>query len=110
MKQNSPRLPPPPRNKLRVIRICPIQNAGENLSRIRFLHSGNLLWCALRDDAASAFAAFGPEVDDPVGLLDHVHVVLDDQDCVAEIGEAIQDVEQFLDVGEMSPRSAVVSK
>ena len=62
MKQNSPRLPPPPRNKLRVIRICPIQNAGENLSRIRFFHSGNLLGRALRDDAPAALAAIWTEV------------------------------------------------
>jgi len=40
----------------------------------------------LRDDAAAAFAAFGAQVDDPVGLLDYVEVVLDDEDGVAEIG------------------------
>ena len=52
----------------------------------------------MRDDAAAALAAFGAEINDPVGLLDHVEVVLDDQDGIAKIGEPIQDVEQFLHV------------
>src|SRR5258706_13906174 len=61
----------------------------------------DLLGCALCDDAAAAFAAFRAEIDDPVSLLDHVHVVLDDDDCVAEIGETIQNSKQFLDVVEV---------
>ncbi len=34
-------------------------------------------------DAAAAAAALGAEVDDPVGRLDDVQVVLDDDDGVA---------------------------
>ena len=47
------------------------------------------------DDFAAAFAAFGAEVDDPVGGLDDVEVVLDDDDGVAFVAEAVQDVEQL---------------
>jgi hypothetical protein len=86
-----------------MIPIPPIQYTRKHLPRIRFLHLGNLLGRALRDDAAAAFAAFGAEVDDPVGLLDYVEVVLDDQDGVAEVGEAVQDVEEFLYVFEAQP-------
>src|ERR1700686_202089 len=68
---------------------------------MRFFHLGNLLGRALRYDAAAAFATFGAEVDDPVGLLDYVKVVLDDQDGVAEVGEAVQDVEKFFYVVEV---------
>jgi len=32
----------------------------------------------LGDDAAAAFAAFGAQIDDPVGLFYYVEVVLDD--------------------------------
>ena len=39
-----------------------IQDAGENLARIGFFHAGNLLGCALRDDASAALSAFGTQV------------------------------------------------
>jgi hypothetical protein len=35
------------------------------------------------DDAAAIFAAFGTEVEDPVGVADDVEVVLNDDDGVA---------------------------
>ena len=91
-----------------MIPIRPIQHPRQHLPRIRFFHPRDLLGRALRDDAAAAFAAFGAEVDDPVGLLDHVEVVLDDQDGVAEVGEAIQDVEQFFYVVEVQAGGGLV--
>jgi len=39
---------------------------------VGFLGAGDEFVRALGDDAAAAFAAFGAEVDDPVGLLDDV--------------------------------------
>ena len=45
--------------------------------------------------AAAAGAPFGAEVDDPVGGLDHVEVVLDDDDRVALRGEAVQHLQQL---------------
>ncbi len=48
----------------------------------------------------------GPEVDDPVGRLDDVEVVLDDEDGVAAVDEPMEDLEQLLDVGEVEARSS----
>ena len=45
---------------------------------------------SLRDDLAAAMAAFGPEVDHPVGRLDHVQVVLDDEHRVARVDQAVE--------------------
>src|SRR5207245_1755584 len=56
---------------------------------------------ALRDDAPAAVAALGPEVDDPVGGLDDVEVVLDDDHRVARIAQPLQHTEQHLDVVEV---------
>ena len=54
-----------------------------------------------RDDAAAPVAALRPQVDDPVGRLDHVHVVLDDDDGVALVHEGVQHREQMGDVLEV---------
>src|SRR5439155_13135151 len=50
---------------------------------------------------AASLAALGPEVDDPVRLLDHIEVVLDHEHRVARVDEALQRLEQLLDVREM---------
>ena len=41
-------------------------------------------------------------------MLDYVEVVLDDEDGVAEVGEAVQDVEQFFYVVEVQARGGLV--
>ncbi len=53
------------------------------------------------DDGAAALAAFGAEVDEPLGALDVVEVVLDDEDGIALVDEAVDAVEQVVDVGEV---------
>src|SRR3989449_4001080 len=55
------------------------ENAGEGLAGVGLFGAGDELGRALGDDAAAAFAAFGAEVNDPIGLLDDVEVVLDDE-------------------------------
>ena len=77
------------------------EDAGESLAGVGLFGAGDLFGRALGDDAATAFAAFGTEVDDPVGLFDDVEVMLDDEDGVAEADQALEDVEEFADVVEM---------
>ena len=50
------------------------------------------------DDFAAAVAGFGAEVEDPVGFGGDGHVVLDDDDGVAFIDEAVEDVDEAADV------------
>ena len=51
--------------------------------------------------AAPPRSALGAHVDDPVGGLDHIEVVLDHQHRVAQVDQAVQHFEQFADVGEV---------
>ncbi len=53
------------------------------------------------DELAARLAALRPEVDHPVGLLDHVEVVLDHDHRVAAVDETLQRLEQLLDVREV---------
>ena len=71
---------------------------------------GDQLGRAVRDDAATAFAALGAHVEEVVGVADDVEVVLDDDDGVAEVGEAVQDFEQLADVVEVEAGGGLVEE
>ena len=73
--------------------------AGSAGVRIRGL--GDLLRRAGDDELATLVPALGAEVDDPVGHLDDVEVVLDHDDRVARVDEPLEHLEQPLDVGEV---------
>jgi hypothetical protein len=77
------------------------QDTGQSLAGVGFFSAGDLFGRALGDDAATSFAAFGAEVNDPVGLFDDVEVMLDDEDGVAERDETLEDIEKFAHVIEM---------
>ena len=54
------------------------------------------------------FAAFGAEVDDPVGGFDDVEIVLDDEERAAAVDELAEGGEQFGDVVEMQAGGGLV--
>ncbi len=62
------------------------------------------------DDAAAAVAGFGTQVDDPVGLLDDVQVVLDQDHGVAQVDQAVQDLQQFGQIVEVQARGRLVQQ
>src|ERR1700740_146179 len=84
------------------------ENAGEDLAGVRLFRAGDEFGRALRDDAAAAFSPFGAEIDDPIGLLDDVEMVLDDEHGVAEIDEALEYVEKFSHVVEVQAGGGLV--
>ena len=57
---------------------------------------------------AALVAALRAEVDDPVGDLDHVEVVLDHDHRVAGVDQPREHLEQPLDVGEVKPGGRLV--
>ena len=71
--------------RLRPERYWPVSERGTRLDLCRR---------ALGDDASAVHARAGAEVDDVVRLPDRVLVVLDDDDRVAEVAQAMQRVEQ----------------
>ena len=75
---------------------------------VRRLAARHLLRRAGHDDLAAGVAAFRAEIDDVVGGLDHVHVMLDEQHRVAGVDEPVQRLEQALDVGEVQAGGRLV--
>ena len=71
-------------------------------------NSRHRLGSADRNDATSSVSAFGTEVDEPIGRLDHIKIVLDNQDRVALINESFQHGEQSGDILEMQPSCGLV--
>src|SRR6218665_2833447 len=60
------------------------------------------------DDAPALLAALGAEVDDPVGLGDHVQVMLYDHHAVAGIDQAVQHADQLVDIGHVQAHRGFV--
>src|SRR4051795_7294795 len=77
------------------------QHLAEEAARPAAVDPSDVLRRANRDDLAACLAALGPEIDNPVGLLDHIEVVLDDDHRVAAVHETLQRLEQLLDIGEV---------
>src|ERR687897_202915 len=61
-----------------------------------------------RSDPPPYPAALRTHVDQPVGGLDDVEVVLDDDDGVPLVDEPLEHLEQLLDVGEVQPGRRLV--
>ena len=60
------------------------------------------------DDLAASIATFRSEVNDPIGIFDHVEVVFDDEDGIARFDEAIEDVQQALNIGKVESRRGLI--
>ena len=59
---------------------------------------------------AAVLARLGADVDQPVGLLDHVEVVLDDDHGVAEIDQPVEHVEQLHEIVEVEAGRRLVQQ
>src|SRR5688500_11961024 len=86
----------------------PCEVAFEVFAGVAALSFGYLGGRAFGYDAAAFVAAFGAEVDDPVGALDDVQIVLDHDRRVAFAYQALQHFDQPGDVVEMQTRGWLV--
>src|SRR5262249_359974 len=84
------------------------EDLAQELPGVGGHNSRDLLRRALRDHRSPAIAALGTEVDDVIGGLDHVEVVLDPDRRVAAVGETPQYSEQALDVVEMESGGGLI--
>ena len=70
----------------------------------------DLLGRAGRDDEAALVAALGTEIDDVIGGLDHVEVVLDHEDGVAGRHQPLQHLQELPDVLEVESGRGLVQR
>ena len=73
----------------------------QKFPRVAAVARGAFLRRAGKDELAAAVAALGPEVDDVVGALDHIQIVLNDDHGVARVYEPLQHLHELVDVCHM---------
>src|SRR5262245_44914051 len=90
--------------------VGPGEDGGEELPSVALGYVRYLLWSAFGHDSATTGPTLRSEIHHPVGCLDHVHVVLDDDDRVALVDEPAQDTEQLADVLEVETGRGLVEE
>ncbi len=78
-----------------------LEDASQPLAGVRELVVSDLFRRTGGDHLAACRAAFGAEIDDPVGGLDDVEVVLDDDHRTSAVDELAQRDQQLTHVVEM---------
>ena len=54
-----------------------------------------------RDEFPAFIAGLGPEIDDPIGTLDHLKIMLDHDDGVAGLDQSLKQLHEDCDIVEM---------
>ena len=80
------------------------------LTRLGLLAFGNLLRRSRRNDFTAVDTRIRAQVDNPVGTLDHIQIVFDNHDAIAEATQAIQAIHELADIFKMQARRRFVKQ
>src|ERR1700704_386937 len=69
--------------------IVPIQQRLQHLTGMRAAPGRNFFGRAAGDHASAMGAPFRPQIDNEIGALDHIKVVFDDDDCIAQTDQTL---------------------
>src|SRR6185369_1100557 len=84
------------------------ERIAKETSGVRLVRARDILRRAADDDPAAAAAAFRSKIDDPVGDLRDVEVMLDHHDGIAGVDEHAEHVDEPAHVGEMQTGRGLV--
>src|SRR5271163_121022 len=98
------------RTRRPIVPACAVavQHSSQILASVRTRNLCDRLRRAHANDLATTRSAFRPEIDDPVGSLDHFQIMLDHENRTARIDKTAKSREKFADVIEMQPRRGLV--
>src|SRR5947199_9157883 len=65
------------------------------------LHPGDLLGRSGSNNLAATLSRFWPEIDNPIGALNHLKIMLNDNERMAGVDESLKNAKQHCDVVEM---------
>lgn len=87
-----------------------LQHVAEKLARIAGLARCDEFGRAGGDKLAAALTRVGTKIDDPVGRLDDIQIVLDDDDAMTGIHDALEHLEQHANIVEVQTRRRLVEE
>ena len=80
------------------------------LTGVTCLAIRHVFWRSLGNNLSAAIAGFRAEINQPVGTLDDVEVVFNDNDGMARIHEALENLQQHAHVVEVQAGGGFVEK
>ena len=84
------------------------KHTSQKPSGVRVSDLHDLLWRSLGNNFPAVSARFGPKIDNPVGAFNHFKVVLDHDQRMAGIDQALKNLKQHRDVIEMQTGGRLV--
>ena len=69
------------------------------MTGIGFLAFCNLLGCTAGNQLTAALATLGTEVDDIIGSLDYIQIMLDNQNRIATVNQDIKHIQKASNIG-----------
>src|ERR1043166_7063076 len=75
-----------------------MQHFAKKSASVRVFVAGDGFRRAFRNDSSAALAAFGAEINEPIGFGDQVEVMFDHDDGMAGINEPLQNLDQAFHV------------
>ena len=85
-----------------------LQQLFKELAGVGTRNFSNLLWGSFSDHGSTAASAFWTHVHDPVGSLDHVEVVLDDDHGVTRVHQALDHHHEFANIFKVQTSSWLI--
>src|SRR5690348_4086120 len=84
------------------------QHLPQKIARRRAGRCRDIFGSARGDDPAAVRTALGTQVDDPIGRLDDIEVVLDHEHRVALVDQPVQDAQEETNILEMEARRGLI--
>lgn len=85
-----------------------VEERLEGMASVRAARARDIFRRAMCDDATAMRAAFGAKVDDVVGALDDIQIMLYDKHAIAQRDEALKHIQKLVNVREVKPRGGLV--
>src|ERR1700757_5221218 len=99
---------PPSRSFPLASRSRALKHSPQIPSRVAGFDFGNVLRRTLGNDRPTINTALWPQVDDPIRRLNHLEVMLNDDQSVSLVPKLYEDVEQLADICKMKPGSRFI--
>ena len=80
----------------------------KELRSVALFALGKFLWCTLKDDSSACNARLGAEVDNVVGALDNLHIMLYDYNRMTSSNQRIKRLEKAIDIVYVQSRSRLI--